>query len=115
MNEVHSGMVTHAFQHFDDPLAGLCAYAQPVAYSVHTPSNHAHAVHVAVMRVIDAQQLLGFGVPSLGVVDGNDVEDFAVFGAMHGQAQTDGHSDRMRADGRRSALPTLCSPKIRDT
>lgn len=42
-------------------------------------------------RSVNAQKFDRFRVPSLPLVDGDEVEDFVMSDAMYGESQTDGH------------------------
>jgi hypothetical protein len=65
------------------------------------PSNETCIIDISVMRVVNSQKFCRFSITSKAVVNGDEVEDFPVSCAMHGQTKANRHGCYLKAGERR--------------
>lgn len=86
---------TYRGQKLHHGITWLSTNTQPILYPVHAPFDALVRAVRFDPRSVNAQKLDWFCIPPFPLVDGDEMEDFAVSDAVYGESQTDGHDGRL--------------------
>lgn len=88
---------TYHLQQFRHRFTGRSTDVEPVLYPLHAPFDNFRVLAGLETRIVDTEELDGLHVPSLSLINGDNMEDAVVGDAVDGHPYPDGHGGGMLA------------------